>query len=122
MALPRKPNQHSRSRQAELRILRVLDFNPETLKCGSVALSNDAPPGAALFFVKGPPLVIKELVQPSTVPQDFDQVIHLSARFNCLPDVSVKKASMQLFSMSSELAPRRLGNLNLKRTGFVKEG
>ena len=74
MALPRKPDQHSGSRQAELQILRVLEFNPENLKCGAVALSNDAPLGAALFFVKGPPLVIKELVQPSTVPHDFDEV------------------------------------------------
>jgi len=74
VALPRKPDQHSGSRQAELHILRVLEFNPENLKCGAVALSNDAPLGAALFFVKGPPLVIKELVQPSTVPHDFDEV------------------------------------------------
>ncbi|KAL0049927.1 hypothetical protein WJX82_000871 [Trebouxia sp. C0006] len=75
VALPRKPDQHSGSRQAELHILRVLEFNPENLKCGAVALSNDAPLGAALFFVKGPPLVIKELVQPSTVPHDFDEVV-----------------------------------------------
>jgi len=87
VALPRKPDQHSGSRQAKLRILRVLEFNPENLKCGAVAFSNDAPLGAALFFVKGPPLVIKELVQLSTVPHDFDEVTQSSAR--CLNQESI---------------------------------
>ena len=104
MALPRKPDQHSGSRQAELHILRVLEFNPENLKCGAVALSNDAPLGAALFFVKGPPLVIKELVQPSTVPHDFDEVTQLSA--GCVYQESV--CEIYAFGAWSPI-PRDLG-------------
>ncbi len=72
--LPRKPDKRSASRQAKVSILRVLEFNPETLKSGSVVQSTDAPPGSALLFVRGAPSVIKELVEPDSVPQDFDQV------------------------------------------------
>lgn len=74
VTLPRTPDQHSVSRQAKLTLLRVLEFNPETLKSGAVVLSADAPPGSALLFVRGAPSVVKDLVQPCSIPEDFDQV------------------------------------------------
>lgn len=78
VALPRTPDQHSAATQAKVSILRVLEFNPETLKSGSVVLSEDTPPGSALLFVRGAANVIKHLVQPTSVPPDFDQVRHTS--------------------------------------------
>ena len=76
VALPRKPDKHSAATQAKVSILRVLEFNPETLKSGSVVLSEDTPPGSALLFVRGAANVIKHLVHLTSVPPDFDQVRH----------------------------------------------
>ena len=59
---------------AELSIVKVLEFNSETLRSGAVVLSPDAPKGAGLLFLRGAPAVIRRLVKPASVPQDFDQV------------------------------------------------
>ena len=74
VVLPRKPDKRSASRQAKVSILRVLEFDPETLKSGTVVLSDDASSGSALLFVRGAPSVIQDLVQPASVPNDFNQV------------------------------------------------
>ena len=74
VVLPRKPNALSDARMATVKMLHVLEFNSQTLKSGVVVLSDDAPPGGALLFVRGAPGAIKGLVRPASVPQDFDQV------------------------------------------------
>jgi len=75
VVLPRRPNARSASSTAKLSILKVLEFSSQTLRSGAVVLSEDAPHGAALLFLRGAPAVIKSLVDPATVPADFDQVI-----------------------------------------------
>ena len=37
-------------------------------------MADDALPGSALLFIRGAPGIIKDLVQPSSVPVDFEQV------------------------------------------------
>lgn len=48
----------------------------EALLCrsGVVVWADDAPNGTALLFLRGAPTVIKDLVQPESVPEDFDEV------------------------------------------------
>ena len=41
---------------------------------GVVVLSDDAPRSAALLFLRGAPTVIESLVDPATVPQNFEEV------------------------------------------------
>ena len=74
VVLPRKPNALSDARMATVKMLHVLEFNSQTLKSGVVVLTDDAPPGGALLFVRGAPGAIKGLVRPASVPKDFDQV------------------------------------------------
>ena len=64
-------------------MLRVLEFNSQTLKSGVVVESNDAPEGCALLFVRGAPNVVKDLVRPASVPKDFNQV-HSSNPRSCI--------------------------------------
>lgn len=75
VALPRRPNARSASSTAKLSILKVLEFSSQTLRSGAVVLSEDAPHGSALLFLRGAPAVIKGLVDPATVPVNFDQVL-----------------------------------------------
>ena len=51
-------------------ILHVL----HAIRSGVVVWSDDAPKGTALLFLRGAPAVIKDLVQPESVPEDFNQV------------------------------------------------
>lgn len=75
VVLPRRPNARSGSSTAKLSIMKVLEFSSQTLRSGAVVLSQDVPHGAALLFLRGAPAVIKSLVDPATVPANFDQVI-----------------------------------------------
>ena len=43
-------------------------------RSGVVVWSDDAPKGTALLFLRGAPTVIKDLVQPKSVPGDFNEV------------------------------------------------
>ena len=72
--LPRRPDHISASRTAKLTIEKTLEFSSQTLRSGAVVMSDDAPPGTALLFVRGAPGTVKALVDPSSVPADFDQV------------------------------------------------
>lgn len=74
MVLPRRPNSLSENKLATLKILHVMEFDSQTLKSGVVILSDDAPRGGALLFVRGAPGAIKALVRPASVPTDFDEV------------------------------------------------
>ena len=74
--LPRRADHISDSRIAKLNIAKTMDFSSQTLRSGAVVMSDDALPGTALLFVRGAPGVIKGLVDPSSVPADFDQVRH----------------------------------------------
>ena len=75
LVLPRRPDKRSSASMVNLSILRVLDFNSQTLKSGVVITSDDAPDGSALIFIKGAPNVIKDTVMASSVPSNFEQVL-----------------------------------------------
>ena len=74
VVLPRKPDHASDARRAKLTIQRTLEFSSQTLRSGVVAVSDDSPARTALLFIRGAPGLIKELVQPSSVPENFEQV------------------------------------------------
>ena len=51
-----------------------MEFTSQTLRSGVVVWCDDAPKGSALLFLRGAPAVIRDLVQPASVPPDFNQV------------------------------------------------
>jgi magnesium-transporting ATPase (P-type) len=79
IVLPRKPDHVSQSRTARLTITKTLEFSSQTLRSGVVVMADDALPGSALLFIRGAPGIIKDLVQASSVPADFEQVRHRSS-------------------------------------------
>ena len=74
MVLPRRPDHNSDARSARLTIAKTLEFSAQTLRSGVVVLSDDAAPKSALLFLRGAPGPIRDLVDPSSVPDDFDEV------------------------------------------------
>ena len=75
VVLPRQPTRsHPSSSLAELSVVRVLEFSSNSLRSGVVVVSKGMPKGSALFFLKGAPVVIRQLVQSASVPANFDQV------------------------------------------------
>ena len=74
VVLPRRPDQACTAWVAKLSIAKVMEFTSQTLRSGVVVWADDGPKGAALFFLRGAPAVIRDLVQPSSVPADFSQV------------------------------------------------
>ena len=74
--LPRQPDHTSEALLAKLSIAKVMEFTSQTLRSGVVVWSDDAPRGSALLFLRGAPAVIRDMVQPNTVPPDFNQVSH----------------------------------------------
>ena len=79
---------------ATLSVKKVLEFSSETLRSGVVVLSTDAPPGSALLFLRGAPAVIRSLVNPSTVPPDFDQVLTQARQWQILPVLSSQSSTL----------------------------
>ncbi|DBA71770.1 TPA: hypothetical protein ACH3X2_011036 [Trebouxia sp. C0005] len=75
VVLPRQPDHTSKALLAKLSIAKVMDFTSQTLRSGVVVWSDDGPRGSALLFLRGAPAVIRDMVQPNTVPQDFNQVM-----------------------------------------------
>ncbi|DBA88976.1 TPA: hypothetical protein ACH3X2_000200 [Trebouxia sp. C0005] len=76
VVLPRQPTRaHRSSSLAELSIIRVLEFSSTSLRSGVVVLSKGMPRSSGLLFLKGAPSVIRQLVQPASVPSNFDQVV-----------------------------------------------
>ncbi|KAL0030049.1 hypothetical protein WJX79_003470 [Trebouxia sp. C0005] len=75
VVLPRQPDHTSEALLAKLSIAKVMDFTLQTLRSGVVVWSDDGPRGSALLFLRGAPAVIRDMVQPNTVPQDFNQVM-----------------------------------------------
>ena len=74
VVLPRQADQISSASLAKLSILKVMEFTSKTLRSGVVVWSDDAPKGAALLFLRGAPAMIRDLVQPASVPGNFNQV------------------------------------------------
>ena len=74
VVLPRQPDHTSEALLAKLSIAKVMDFTSQTLRSGVVVWSDDSPRGSALLFLRGAPAVIRGMVQPNTVPPDFNQV------------------------------------------------
>ena len=58
---------------SKLRILKAFDFNSLTLMSGALVASDDTEPGTGLLFVKGAHTAIKALLQPASLPADYDQ-------------------------------------------------
>ena len=74
VVLPRQPDRTSSALLAKLAITKVMEFTSETLRSGVVVWSDDGPQGSALLFLRGAPAVIRNLVEETTVPEDFNQV------------------------------------------------
>ena len=74
VVLPRKADNKSNAWLVTLDILKVLDFNAQTMKSGALIRARDADPNSALLFLRGAPGVIKSMVGNQSVPTDFDQV------------------------------------------------
>ena len=72
--LPGRAHGRSKPHSTKLSILRVFNFQSNTLRSGAVVLSDRGPPETALLFLKGAPDVIKGMVLPASVPLDFQQV------------------------------------------------
>ncbi len=94
VVLPRKPDHISGAVLAKLSIAKVMEFTSDTLRSGVVIWADDAPRGSALLFLRGAPAVIRDLVQPSTVPEDFTQVSE-SAFDRAAPVYLVQQACSQ---------------------------
>ena len=60
-------------RPSKLRILKAFEFNSLTLMSGALVASDDSEPGTGLLFVKGAHTAIKALLQPASLPADYDQ-------------------------------------------------
>ena len=89
IVLPSTPadHHHLQVSKTRLSILRVFSFESRTMRSGVVAQSDQGPPGTALLFLKGAPDVIRHMVQPASVPPDFQQVIdtmHVMTQSQCL--------------------------------------
>lgn len=74
IVLPRKPDQKSQSQSAKLQLLKVFEFNAQSLKSGALVSSDDTASGTGLLFVKGAHTAIKSLILPALLPPDFDEV------------------------------------------------
>ncbi|KAL0048212.1 hypothetical protein WJX82_010068 [Trebouxia sp. C0006] len=98
VVLPRQPDHTSEALLAKLSIAKVMDFTSQTLRSGVVVWSDDGPRGSALLFLRGAPAVIRDMVQPNTVPQDFNQV---------MDDYSSK--SFRLLAMAMGVIPNAVG-------------
>ena len=72
--IPRKPDRRSRSPTATLKIVKVLEFSSQTLRSGVVVLASDGLPNTARLFIRGAPAVIRDIVQPSSLPDNFNEV------------------------------------------------
>ncbi len=78
---------HLKVSKTRLSILRVFSFESRTMRSGVVAQSDQGPPGTAMLFLKGAPDVIRHMVQPASVPPDFQQVMdtmHVMTQSQCL--------------------------------------
>ena len=65
---------YSTSHKLRLSILRQLSFDALTLRSGAAVECDQGPVGAALLFLKGSPDSIRSVVDPDSVPDDFEQV------------------------------------------------
>lgn len=74
VVLPRHPDHTSTALLAKLSIVKVMEFTSQTLRSGVVVWSDDGPKGSALLFLRGAPAMIRDLVQPASVPANFNQV------------------------------------------------
>lgn len=75
VVLPQKASSNnSQGHMTTLHILKVLEFNVQTLKSGVVVRDSHALGSNGLLFVRGAAGVIKGLAHPTSLPPDFDQV------------------------------------------------
>ena len=75
VTVPLKASRQYSKPTATLHILKTLEFSSQTLRSGVVVQASDGPPGTAQLFIRGAPAIIADLVQPSSLPVDFDQVL-----------------------------------------------
>ena len=73
---PRKVDKVSSANMVQLKILKILEFNSQTLKSGVVVRADDGPTGGSLLFLRGAPLAIKQTGMgiAASLPADFDAV------------------------------------------------
>ena len=54
-----------------LRVLKVFDFSSQLMRMSSVVLDNSS--NQIISFMKGSPEKIKQMVDPASLPNDFDE-------------------------------------------------
>lgn len=95
VVMPRRADHISSAVRARLTIVKVMEFTSQTLRSGVVVLSDDAPKGLALLFLRGAPAIIRDLVQAASVPPNFNEVsyeplaVHLPSCIFCLPLLAI---------------------------------
>ena len=77
MLLPQAVKQDAKSRASsqivKLHILKSFEFNSQILMSGALVTSSDLPATTGLLFVKGAHAAIKGLLQPASLPADYEQ-------------------------------------------------
>lgn len=75
--LPQAVKQDAKSRASsqivKLNILKSFEFNSQILMSGALVTSSDLPATTGLLFVKGAHAAIKGLLQPASLPADYEQ-------------------------------------------------
>ena len=72
MALPLRLGQKSAGQVTTLRVLRRFEFDPAVMRSAVVAVDCDDP-DRGMFFVRGAPSVVEQLVRGGQVPPDYRQ-------------------------------------------------
>lgn len=75
VALPLKHANDKSATQTTLQLLKRFEFESQLLRSGVLAADSAAPEDEAVYFVRGAPAAIEDLVGRAQVPLDYRQVL-----------------------------------------------
>ena len=79
VSLPLKRSHHKSSHMTTLIILKRFEFTPNLLRSGVLVADSSEKVKEAVYFARGAPTSIEELVGQSRIPSNFQQVsLHVS--------------------------------------------
>lgn len=104
MSLPGKVAVHRSPSITILTIVKRFEFAPQLLRSGAIVCSSVDPPDQMLFFVRGAPATIEQLVHHGSLPHDYRQVSVLFAyakhlTFTALAHTAIVSESWALRTM-----------------------
>ena len=89
VALPLQLGKQGAGQMSMLRVLRRFEFDPALMRSAVLAVDGEDP-DTGLFFVRGAPSVVEQLVKGGQVPSDYRQVSLCRSRLKlsclCCPD------------------------------------